>query len=65
GGGRLVKEATQTQITTMDGRQVPTKMIFKDLEQKGHQTILTINSIRFTEDIQERYFSMQYLEKGQ
>ncbi len=65
GSGKLVKVSTQTEITTMDGRLVPTRISFEDLGQKGHMTILTIKNIRFTNDIPERMFSMQYLEKGQ
>ncbi len=65
GGGKLTKVSTQTEITTMDNRRVPAKITFQDLNQKGHQTILSIKNMRFTEDIPERYFSMQFLEKGQ
>lgn len=65
GGGKLTKVSTQTEVTTMDDRQVPTKITFQDLDQKGHQTVLTIKNMRFKTDIPERYFSMQYLEKGQ
>lgn len=65
GGGKLTKVSTQTEITTMDDRQVPTRITFQDLDQKGHQTTLAIKSMRFKADIPERYFSMQYLEKGQ
>jgi outer membrane lipoprotein-sorting protein len=65
GGGKVTKTSTQTNITTMDGRLVPTKIVFQDLGQKDHQTILSIQSLKFTADIPERYFSMQYLEKGQ
>jgi outer membrane lipoprotein-sorting protein len=65
GSGKLVKISTQTEIATMDGRLVPTRITFKDLDQKGHQTTLAIKNIQFKADIPERNFSMQYLEKGQ
>jgi outer membrane lipoprotein-sorting protein len=65
GSGKLTKVSTQTEITAMDDRLVPTKLTFQDLEQKGHLTTLAIKSIRFKADIPERYFSMQFLEKGQ
>jgi outer membrane lipoprotein-sorting protein len=65
GGGKLTKVSTQSEITTMDDRQVPTKITFQDLGQKGHQTLLAIKNMRFKADIPERYFSMQFLEKGQ
>lgn len=65
GSGKLIKVAYQTDLAVMDGRTVPTKITFKDLSQKGHQTILTIKSIRFNAEVPDRYFSLQYLEKGQ
>ena len=65
GGGQLLKVSLQTDLTQMDGRTVPTKITFQDLGQKGHQTILTIKNIKFSEEIPERYFTTQYLEKGQ
>lgn len=65
GSGKLIKVSTQTGITTMDGRLVPTRITFKDLDQKGHQTILIIENFRFKADIPERYFTTRFLEKGQ
>ncbi|MGE5577827.1 MAG: outer membrane lipoprotein-sorting protein [Syntrophothermus sp.] len=65
GSGKLIKVSYQTDLAVMDGRTVPTKIIFKDLEQKGHQTVLTIKNIRFSAEVPERTFSLQYLEKGQ
>jgi outer membrane lipoprotein-sorting protein len=65
GSGSLVKIATQSKLEMMSGRIVPTKITFQDLAQKGHQTTLEINQITFNANIPERYFNMQYLEKGQ
>ncbi len=65
GSGKLTKVSYETDLAVMDGRVVPTKIVFKDLGQKEHQTVLTIKSIRFTTEVPDRYFSLQYLEKGQ
>ena len=65
GSGKLTKISTQTGITNMDERLVPTQITFQDLDQKGHQTTLAIQKIRFKADIPERYFTTQFLEKGQ
>jgi outer membrane lipoprotein-sorting protein len=65
GSGKLVKVSTQTDIKTMSGRLVPTKITFQDLEQKGHQTILTIKNVKFNANLPDSYFEKSYLEKGQ
>ncbi len=64
GSGSVIKIATQSQLETMSGRIVPTKITFQDLAQKGHQTTLEINQITFNANIPEQYFNMRYLEKG-
>jgi outer membrane lipoprotein-sorting protein len=65
GSGKLTKVATQTGLRTMDGRLIPTKITFKDLGQKDHQTVLTFDNASFNKEIPENYFKLQYLEKGQ
>ncbi|HEX3046997.1 MAG TPA: outer membrane lipoprotein-sorting protein, partial [Bacillota bacterium] len=65
GSGKLVKVSTQTEIKTMSGRLIPTKITFEDLEQKGHQTILTLKNVKFNADLPDSYFDKLYLEKGQ
>ncbi|MCL6590825.1 MAG: outer membrane lipoprotein-sorting protein [Firmicutes bacterium] len=65
GSGKLVKVSTQSEIKTMSGRLVPTRITFQDLAQKGHQTILTIKNVKFNADLPDSYFDKSYLEKGQ
>lgn len=66
GSGKLIKTSTQTHPAVFDGRTIPTKIAFKDLKsKKEQQTILTIKNAKFNADIPEKYFTMQYLEKGQ
>lgn len=65
GSGKLEKLALQTDLKVMDGRTIPTRIIFDDYETKQTQTVLAINSIRFDPEIPEKYFTKQFLEKGQ
>lgn len=63
GGGNLIKTARQTNIVKIHGRWVPTTIIFQDLAQKSHQTVLTMTQIRFMAPISEQYFNVDYLAK--
>jgi outer membrane lipoprotein-sorting protein len=65
GSGKLVKVSTQTEIKNMSGRLVPTKITFQDLEQKGHQTVLSLKNVKFNAEVPDKYFDKSYLEKGQ
>jgi outer membrane lipoprotein-sorting protein len=65
GSGKLTKVASQTDVRNMDGRLIPTKITFKDLGQKQHQTVMTFENASFNKEIPENYFKLQYLEKGQ
>jgi outer membrane lipoprotein-sorting protein len=60
--GYLVKTETAYDIKKMDDREIPTRFIIQPAEEKGNQTIVTMNSVRFNQPIQDNFFSQQNMK---
>jgi len=61
--GYLVRTETGSQIKTMDGRLIPTRIEMIPAEEEGHMTILEINEIQFNKAIDEGFFSQQNMKR--
>jgi outer membrane lipoprotein-sorting protein len=60
--GFLVRTETGTEIKSMDGRVIPTRIELLPAEEPGNRTILTIKEIKFNVPIQESFFSQQNMK---
>jgi len=60
--GVLVRTETGSDIKTMDGRTIQTKMELIPAEEEGNKTIVTIRDIKFNVPIQESFFSQQNMQ---
>ena len=60
--GVLVRTETGSEIKTMDGRVIPTRMEILPSEEKGNKTVVEIKEIKFNIAIQETFFSQQNLK---
>jgi outer membrane lipoprotein-sorting protein len=60
--GILVRTETGSDIKTMDGRVIPTRIELVPAEEPGNKTILQITEIRFNIPIQESFFSQQNMK---
>jgi outer membrane lipoprotein-sorting protein len=58
----LVRTETGSDIKTMDGRVIPSKMELIPSEEPGNKTVVEINEIKFNIPIQESYFSQQNMK---
>jgi len=61
--GYLVRTETGTQIKSMGGRLIPTRIEMIPAEEEGHMTILEINDIQFNTAIEEGFFSQQNMKR--
>jgi len=57
--GMLVRTETGSDIKTMDGRIIPTKIVLVPAEEPGNRTEVLIDEIKFNIPIQESFFSQQ------
>jgi outer membrane lipoprotein-sorting protein len=57
--GFLVRTETGSDIRTMDGRTIQTRIELVPAEEPGFKTIITIREIKFNITVQESYFSQQ------
>lgn len=60
--GVLVRTETGSEIKTMDGRVIPSRMELIPTDEPGNKTVVDINEIRFNIPIQESYFSQQNMK---
>lgn len=60
--GVLVRTETGTDIRTMDGRTIQTRMELVPAEEPGNKTVVTIKDIKFNVPIQESFFSQQNMK---
>jgi outer membrane lipoprotein-sorting protein len=60
--GVLVRTETGTEIKTMDGRVIPTKMDLVPADEPGNRTIVEIKEIKFNITIEEGFFSQQNMK---
>jgi len=61
--GTLLKRTELSDITQIDGRWYPKKIVFKDMLQEGEGTEFMIDEIRFDIDIPDYIFSKGSLKK--
>lgn len=57
--GVLVRTETGSDIKTMDGRVVQTKIELEPYDEPGNKTVLNIKEVKFNIPIQESFFSQQ------
>jgi outer membrane lipoprotein-sorting protein len=57
--GILVRTETGSDIRTMDGRNIQTKIELLPADEPGNKTIVTITEIKFNIPLQEGFFSQQ------
>ena len=61
--GKLLKKLELKDVTKIDDRWFPKRMIFKDMLKKGKGTEFIIQDIKFDQDIPEHFFSKAVLRK--
>lgn len=60
--GFLVRTETGSDIRTMDGRVIQTKIELSPAEEPGNKTILVIREMKFNIQVQESFFSQQNMK---
>jgi len=60
--GTLVRTETGSDIKTMDGRIIQTKIELEPSDEPGNKTVLVIREIKFNAPIQEAFFSQQNMK---
>jgi outer membrane lipoprotein-sorting protein len=60
--GVLVRTETGSDIRTMDGRTIQTRMELLPAEEPGNKTVVTIRDVKFNVPIQESFFSQQNMK---
>jgi outer membrane lipoprotein-sorting protein len=61
--GKLLKKLELKDVTKIEDRWFPKRMIFKDMLKKGKGTEFIIQDIKFDQDIPEHFFSKAVLRK--
>jgi len=61
--GYLVRTETGSEIKTMDGRLIPTRIEMIPAEEEGHKTIMEIKEIQFNAPIKDSFFSQQNMKR--
>lgn len=62
-GGKLLKKMELKDVTNIQGRWYPKRMIFKDMLKVGKGTEFIVDSIQFDQEIPEYIFSKAVLRK--
>jgi outer membrane lipoprotein-sorting protein len=60
--GILVRTETGSEIKTMDGRLIPTRLELMPAEEPGNKTVVNITDIKFNVVIAESFFSQQNMK---
>jgi outer membrane lipoprotein-sorting protein len=60
--GTLVRTETGSEIKTMDGRTIPSRMVLIPADEPGNKTIVDIKEIKFNVQIPESFFSQQNMK---
>ncbi len=60
--GFLVRTETGSELKTMDGRIIPSKIELVPSEEPGNKTIIILKEIKFNVPIQESFFSQQNMK---
>ncbi len=61
--GYLVRTETGSDIKTMDGRTIPSRIELVPAEEPENKTILEIKEIKFNIPVEENYFSQQNMKR--
>lgn len=61
--GELVNTLTFSDIRELGGRTLPSRMTMVPADKPGHKTILRYESLEFGVDIEDRFFTVQYLRR--
>ena len=61
--GYLVRTELGSQIKTMDGRLIPTRIELIPAEEEGQMTIIEMKEMKFNEPINESFFSQQNMKR--
>ena len=61
--GYLVRTETGSDIKTMDGRLIPTRIEMIPAEEEGQMTIVEIKETQFNAPIKESFFSQQNMKR--
>jgi outer membrane lipoprotein-sorting protein len=60
--GSLIRTEFGSQIRSMDGREIPTRLELIPKEEPGNKTVVEITEIKFNVTIQETFFSQQNMK---
>ena len=60
--GYLVRTETASDVKTMDGRVIPTRVELLPAEEPGNKTVVEIREIKFNVPIRETFFSQQNMK---
>lgn len=60
--GVLIRTETGSEIKTMDGRVIPTRLELIPAEEPGNKTLLDILEVKFNIPVQENFFSQQNMK---
>jgi outer membrane lipoprotein-sorting protein len=60
--GSLVRTEIASEIKSMDGREIPTRLELVPKEEPGNKTVVEIREIKFNVTIQETFFSQQNMK---
>jgi outer membrane lipoprotein-sorting protein len=61
--GYLVRTELGSDIKTMDGRLIPTRIELIPAEEEGRKTLLEIKEIQFNQSIRDGFFSQQNMKR--
>jgi len=61
--GYLVRTELGSDIKTMDGRAIPSRLELIPADEKGNKTIVEIKDIRFNVSIKDSFFSQQNMKR--
>ena len=61
--GYLIRTELGSEIKTMDGRLIPTRIELIPAEEEGQLTIIEMKEMKFNEPIEESFFSQQNMKR--
>lgn len=61
--GYLVNRVLFSEIETLDGRLLPSKMEYIPVDKEGHKTVIKYSNVDYDIDIGEGYFSLQNMKR--
>ena len=61
--GYLVRTELGSEIKTMDGRLIPTRIELIPAEEDGQKTIIEMKEVKFNEPIKDSFFSQQNMKR--